>query len=867
MKFQYKHKINSKLIILFLFLSFALSATHNRAGEITYKKLSNFKYEITLVTYTYTPSAANEWRFVLPINWGDGTGSLVPRIEEINLPDDYTKNVYRAEHVFPGPGKYIISMEDPNRNEGIQNIPNSVNIPFIIKTELVINPFISYNSTPVLLNKPTDKAKVGVKFIHNPAAFDIDGDSISYKLTTCKGAGGEEIAGYTIPAGVSVNPITGNFVWDAPTKVGNYNFAMIIEEWRQGVKIGEILRDMQITVSETENLQPIIDEIHDTCVIAGDSISFELNAIDPDNDDLSISVVSGIITEIDEPRATIITNNGTGTATATLSWRTACTHIRKQPYQVVIKAKDDDSKYPLQDTKEFFIQVIAPPTEMENISTKNKAINVSWQKQKCDKAVGYKLYRKNQTSSYTHKNCEYGMPDFLNYTEIANFTDINDTSYTDTDNDLLFGENYCYRVVSIFPDDYHSIVSDEICISLKTGFPIITKVSIDSTSFLTGQIDIKWLVPPDSIDRPIKYKLFRSDDKYGNNFSNSPIFEGNEQDTTFLDENLLNTKEQIYSYKIHLISKGELIDSNSFSSSSFLDLNNEKNFVRLDINRNTPWLVSDWTIFRKNELTSSFDSIYHTNSLSFVDSTTIYENEYCYKIRTKGYYPEYPNLDSLINWTQISCITPVDTIPPCLPKLSIESNCDSLFNYLSWNFNNINDCDTSDIDKFIIYFAPDMNTQLYAIDSLEKGNYQYYHKMKNNLAGCYSIAVIDTNNNITKLSAKTCVDLCSMYELPNIFTPNGDGINDIFKPIDLPKEFIPLEAKTEIFDRWGVLVYETDDPQINWNGKYLNTNKKLGNGVYFYICTIHEQRLSGIEHRHLKGFVHLIRSKEEKKVE
>jgi len=47
-----------------------------------------------------------------------------------------------------------MTMEDPNRNAGIINIPNSVNIPFFLETTLVINPFLGNNNSPELLNPP-----------------------------------------------------------------------------------------------------------------------------------------------------------------------------------------------------------------------------------------------------------------------------------------------------------------------------------------------------------------------------------------------------------------------------------------------------------------------------------------------------------------------------------------------------------------------------------------------------------------------------------------------------------------------------------------------------------------------------------------
>jgi hypothetical protein len=55
-------------------------------------------------------------------------------------------------------------------------------------------------------------------------------------------------------------------------------------------------------------------------------------------------------------------------------------------------------------------------------------------------------------------------------------------------------------------------------------------------------------------------------------------------------------------------------------------------------------------------------------------------------------------------------------------------------------------------------------------------------------------------------------------------------------------------------------VFETTDPDINWNGKYYKTNADLSEGVFFYVCKVDMIRLSGIQSTTLTGFVHLLRN-------
>ena len=62
-----------------------------------------------------------------------------------------------------------------------------------------------------------------------------------------------------------------------------------------------------------------------------------------------------------------------------------------------------------------------------------------------------------------------------------------------------------------------------------------------------------------------------------------------------------------------------------------------------------------------------------------------------------------------------------------------------------------------------------------------------------------------------------------------------------------------------IYNRWGNVVFQTTDPAINWDGKNKDTKLMCSDGVYFYVCDVHEIHLTGIETRTLKGFVYLIR--------
>jgi gliding motility-associated-like protein len=86
--------------------------------------------------------------------------------------------------------------------------------------------------------------------------------------------------------------------------------------------------------------------------------------------------------------------------------------------------------------------------------------------------------------------------------------------------------------------------------------------------------------------------------------------------------------------------------------------------------------------------------------------------------------------------------------------------------------------------------------------------------------------------------------------IPNVFTPNGDGVND-FYDIGTPAADL---YRMEIYDRWGVMVFMSTDPAHKWDGVY---NKDAATeGVYYYI--IHYVNCAS-EEVHETGFLHLKR--------
>ncbi|MGB1316958.1 MAG: hypothetical protein ACPG5W_02060, partial [Flavobacteriales bacterium] len=552
-------------LVLILFASFGAKATHNRAGEITIQFLGGLSVRATVTTYTVPDSPAD--RPFLEVNWGDGNIDTVPRVngggDGVVIQDGVKKNVYVYEHTYASSSTYRVSMEDPNRNGGINNIPNSVNVPFYIETEIIISPFAGPSSTPVLLNAPIDDACVERIYEHNPGAFDPDGDSLSYELTACIGESGIPIDGYSFPNGITINAVTGDLIWDAPTQQGEYNFAIKIIEWRRlengnYVPVGYMIRDMQVTVLPCDNNPPEVHTIDEICVEAGDTLEFLVRAWDQDGDPVTLTGTGGPLEQAISPATFTQPISAQDTAESTFRWLTDCNHVQLQPYTMSFRAEDNPpgNDIELVDYHTTFITVVGPAPENPMADPLGDAIELNWDQSVCNEVVGYKVYRRIEQYGFIPDTCEVGVPSYTGYQFIGSTDGLSATTYVDDNGGagLSMGIEYCYMVVACFPDGAVGYASEEFCAYLNRDLPIITNVSVRNTDVVDGSMYVAWSKPTEldtiQIPGPYEYRVLRADVTNPTDFQlQETYFDLN--DTTFVDS-LMNTEELEFYYKIEL---------------------------------------------------------------------------------------------------------------------------------------------------------------------------------------------------------------------------------------------------------------------------------------------------------------------------
>ena len=214
-----------------------IKATHIRAGEIIAERVQTpqgLTYKFTVIGFT-----DNESPIIFAqgtIDFGDGSENAqldeLGELLTIDIGNLVDFNIVEFTHTFPAPGLYTITYMEANRNADILNMDNSVNTPFYIETQILIDPLLGPNNTPRFLADPIDRGVVGAAFLHNPAAFDIDGDSLSYRVVIPRQDLGVEVLNYVfpndakfggttqdgdIPTTYTLDEINGTITWDAPS--------------------------------------------------------------------------------------------------------------------------------------------------------------------------------------------------------------------------------------------------------------------------------------------------------------------------------------------------------------------------------------------------------------------------------------------------------------------------------------------------------------------------------------------------------------------------------------------------------------------------------------------------------------------------
>ncbi len=255
-----------KLLILFLLtFSYPSYSSNLLGGEISCSNINGLSYKTTLTIYR--DGSLFNIPLSLTITYRDSLDTIVAT-HIVNTPNyslgsngvrlyKYLDNIS-----FPSNGTYKISARESYR-DSVVNIANSTTYGMYIDCMVMVD---GNNSTPKFLSEPIRIAQTNQPFSYNTTPYDEDGDSISWELYTPEDLYTSPITGlnyiiqtpYTYPSSnilfpFHIDTITGD-IFFKPNVEGKFQIAVKIKEWRNGVLIGYVKRDMELKVIQSSNI-------------------------------------------------------------------------------------------------------------------------------------------------------------------------------------------------------------------------------------------------------------------------------------------------------------------------------------------------------------------------------------------------------------------------------------------------------------------------------------------------------------------------------------------------------------------------------------------------------------------------------------
>ena len=371
------------LLLSMMFSSVETKASHGVGGQIYYTYVSGTTYRVKLVVYRdcggidlgtsasilISPAAGGltsvnlprtaviDRSILCPGQISRCTGGTSPGIQE---------HIYEGNVNFPalaGTGIYTITYSLCCRTSAITTLNNPGNQNIFLSTTL--NPNLAVkNSSPQFLNAPIGNFCTGQLATLSPNGFDADGDAVVYSLVNARTALNTSViynAGFsgtnpvTSSTGTVINPNTGAVSF-TPTVVNQVAIIAIkAEEFRGGVKIGEITRDVMIrTISCGTNSAPVLNNLNNAVVQVGQQYCVNITATDANNNNITLTASSGI----SPAPSFVITSSGAGFSNATFCF-TPTAADAGNTFTVSINAIDNSCPSPASSVKTFNITVPA----------------------------------------------------------------------------------------------------------------------------------------------------------------------------------------------------------------------------------------------------------------------------------------------------------------------------------------------------------------------------------------------------------------------------------------------------------------------------------------------------------------------------
>jgi len=364
---------NLSLIFLILLISFSGRCSHLMGGEIVVQNDQVGNYEIILTLYRDVSGILLNSNQTLKVfdAGGNQVSTIVSNLDSsifhpvFGIPNmsllpnnSYGTEICFYSAIFPCfiPGDYTVTWNNCCRNPSIANLINPGALSMFLDCSFTVD-LTTTTSSPYFLSPPIVCVPVNTPWQYNPLPFDEEGDSLSWSLDVpydyVPGAfpNGYPIVGYSVPpslagGSLTINPYTGQLSWTASV-TGNYVYTVICEEYRNGLKLGEIRRDMQFIVLPNGNL-PSLSNLNNFTTdsngipfvecMANNPVNLDLTVIDSSSFFIAFDGIGEIFDDSLNPMTySIISSNNPYEKQFNLYWIPNNSDEREEPYIITTR--------------------------------------------------------------------------------------------------------------------------------------------------------------------------------------------------------------------------------------------------------------------------------------------------------------------------------------------------------------------------------------------------------------------------------------------------------------------------------------------------------------------------------------------------
>lgn len=806
------------VFILMMFTPFFSEAAHITGGEFTVKHVEGNTFEATLILYRDCASGGADLDAEVEITVFDaltnehlagldfvftGFEMIAPVLGNSCFTPDVCLEIglYQTQFTLPdNPNGYYLTKERCCRNDLSVNL-NGVDLGFVFTVD-VPDPALQ-NSTPVFGDYPSEAYLcLNGENVIDFGATDADGDSLVYSFAepfngesssfapnppvasskpysiipwAANFATDDQVGG---PISMTIDPETG-ILTAQPDQVGVFTVVVQVQEFRDGVLIGRVRRELQLTstvcvvdlpsVINTPNNDTIFD------VLANTQICVPIIVTDPnEGDTLFLQGEGGILDGTVDPQAIFPDANGFSTIEQEFCWSPVCENLQDGLYMVTLTAFSRGCANEVLITEQdIYFNVILEVDETTLLDAPMSG------------EVTIDLY---DPSSHCF--------DFV-------FLDPNeaDTLFVIPSSDIFSFDNvdeldpevdqgsvtlpFCWDVICSDVSDDPYFIDFEV---------IATNCEVQDTVIFTVPINV--VVPPDeaaSFIQPIDtiYWEFYSTDTFC-----MPI--------TFVDPNFFDTLEvTATSALFSLPGNPAVIDT----LEGLIQLEGNLCWVpQCSDVREEPYLIT----FTGTSKSCKTDETVQKTVVLYLELPP--EEAPVFELPLNGFAIDHSIGDDPIDFTVlVSDTDPYDTltltangevltdqITNMAGFEGITINTQSVIADFSW----LPDCPDVELEPYMVTFT--------VVSS-----------------SCQKSVVRSVDVPILV----TTPTMGNIEPIQNIFTPNGDGLNESWT-IENKQDPCLLNFKSTVYDRWGKVVFESNDPAFIWEGDYGNGSDAV-TGQYF----------------------------------